>query len=119
MIRTGEVSRMRTVANLALPKSATIKRPSKSDDGMGRKSETYAAHLSAVPARVDDPGDNPAVAQLGAQIGNRQAFIVILPAGTDIQRQDHIEIDGATYEVLAILSGASWEIMRDVAAVKL
>jgi hypothetical protein len=110
MISATELTAMQAEAEKALPDTAQIYKRMRVSDGMGGSTVSENPPTTAA-CRVDAPRDQSVIAQYADRIGTRQVFIVSLPAGTDAQVGDRLEIGGRSHEVIAILSG-SWEIIR-------
>jgi hypothetical protein len=109
-----ELSRMQATQQEAMPDTAEVRRPTRTPDGMGGTDQALTLVASAA-CRVDKVEDNPLVAQFGERIGTRQAVIVRLPAGTDVQPGDQITVGAELYEAISVPVG-SWETARPVLA---
>lgn len=120
MLTDEEIADMRTAANLALPETGTVKRPSRASDGAGGERTTLNTVVASVACRLEPPGfATRAVVEIySARIGGRQTTVVVFPAGTDVEVDDQAVIGGESWHVLSVLSG-SWELTRNVLAVRL
>lgn len=109
------VARMREVLTPNLTDSCTIKRPgSKTSDGRGGSTETYATAATA-DCHFEEPQGREAIeAEYAGQLKGRQPFYVHLEALTDIRYTDRIVHSSIEYEVIDILAPISMEPIRRI-----
>jgi len=117
MIGPDELAAMQAAAALAMPDTAQIYRPGWVANSMGGQTDTETLVGSAA-CRVDAAGWSPAVELYAARIGERQPFILNLVANCGVLENDRVLVNGASYRVLAVLTG-SWEITAQVLGVVL
>lgn len=105
MFSATELAEMRATAALALPDTATIKRPVRTVDAAGGTSETLTTVASGVACRVarERPRE---VAQGGTQVVLAE-WVVSLPYGTDVESGDLIEVAVRALRVVGLFAG-SW-----------
>lgn len=115
-LTAAEIAAMKTAADLALPETVTISRASLASDGMGGFTETWATVTTAA-CRVDPPG-TVRLDEWMDKIQNRSAWVLHVPAGTNITGNDQVTSGGVTYQVIGIIS-RDWEITRQAVVVKL
>lgn len=53
------------------------------------------------------------------EIGDKEAWTVMLPVGTDVTHQDHLVIEGQTLEVHILLNPRSYEVFHSVIAAEI
>lgn len=116
MLTSDEIAEMRTTANLTLTETVVVKRKTRSSDSAG--GFTVSTATAATTTGRVTPATNAGIQVYAQRIGERQAYIVNLPAGTDVREDDQVVIGGVTYEVLGLLTG-SWEIVRQCVCVRL
>lgn len=107
---TAELERMMGTVNSALPSSGTIKRPSRTSDGMGGATESPVT-VTTADCRVDPPGKGAALQVYAERLGERQMNVICFPAGTDVQEGDEVTVGSVVYEVMGIVV-EGWEVGR-------
>jgi head-tail adaptor len=106
MISANDLAAMQATVKASLDQTCTIQRVTRSPDGYGGYTETWAT-LASVNCNVAQP--TAALMQQYAQlIGNQKTFVVRLPAGQDIKRNDQLIIGSDTLRVQAVLSPRSY-----------
>jgi len=120
MLSAAELTRMRTIAQEALPGTAVVQNGTLVSDNGGGYTETFAPRAGGtVSCRVA-----PITARGGAEgvDGDRitpdAQYIITLPAETTVETDDRIVAGGIIYNVVAVRD-RSWEITRRVEAQKI
>jgi hypothetical protein len=105
-----------------LPDEATILRAvEESDGGGGRTAKEWRAR-ETVPCRLDPYGGatstrgagGESTAHAGERIESRISHLVTLPAETDVELLDRLEINGGVYEVNVLRQRGAFEFTRMV-----
>lgn len=120
MLRDGEITRLQAETIRAMPDNGLIYAVTRASDGRGGTTESEAAP-AATMCRLDvlARGGMGALAQsIAAKIQNREIFTLELPAETSIQEGDYFEVNDYRYQVIQVLDGGSWEIVRRVIVVR-
>jgi len=113
MLTSTEIEAMRTMQEAALPDTCTIKRRTLTSDGQGGYTESWST-VDTVNCRLSPATRLPEeIAQAGKLTGTT-AWIVTLDHDADVTAEDRLEIGSKTLEVLAVLSGKTWETARRV-----
>ncbi len=105
MLPLAELTALRAEQEKALPDTAAIRRLTRTSDGAGgfTSSEatvaTVAARITATLGSTERP--------IAERLGLAEAAVVTLPYGTDVELADRVLINGATWDVVALLS-KSW-----------
>lgn len=115
MLTDTELTDMQTIAESALPDTATIQRKTRTADSIGGATVVWA-NLATVACRFTPAGGSPQERLIAQRLSPRSVFRITLPAETDVRAADRIVIDGQTYDVAGLLLG-SWETARRVVAV--
>lgn len=116
MLTDGDLTRMRTVAEQALPGTAVIQNGTLTSDGGGGNTEAFTARTGGtVACRVAPLTGREG--ELGDRITADANYVITLPAGTTVETDDRIVISGITYNVTAVRD-RSWEVTRRVEAEK-
>lgn len=114
MLSASELAGMQDSLEDSLPDLATIQRATRSSDGMGGSSESWATLASNVPVRVSPAGllrgDERVI---GGAVAALMEWIVTLPANQDIREVDRIVIGSRTLEAKQV-NRRSWELGRRV-----
>ena len=114
MFSAVEIAELTSLAESAMPETATITHGTWADAGRGGRAWTAAGSAGTVAcgwmAVSNQRGEQPgATGGPEATIDARLRF----PAGTDVRTTDHLTIGGLTYEVQGIeLRGTTWEAVR-------
>lgn len=111
MLTSGQLAKMRTVANKLLPDTAVIYTRALADDGRGGKlaswteGESVACRLSAasVRGRAKD-------ATHGDRIEPAEGWIVSLPVDAVVGEADRLKINGIFYEVISSNTRRSFDV---------
>ncbi len=109
---TAELALMRTTIDSALPGTALLLTATKTDDGMGGQTWSYAAS-GTVTARLS-PNGAGAEALVGDRVARVAPYVLTLPAETTIDEDDRVTYDGVTYEVVDVRDRTPWELSRRV-----
>lgn len=115
--RTRRVSHIEaSVVDEALPDTATVRRFTRTPDGGGGFTETWA-DLATYPARID-PAAGGEQGTLGGAIRDRTTHIVTLPALVDVEESDRVMVNGTEYEITLVRKGGSRELFRRLEVVE-
>lgn len=101
----------------ACDKTCEIYRKTRTPDGMGSSTETYNL-IETTVAGMAQPSSTE-LANYDYAIGDKAAWTVRLPIGTDAIAQDHLLIEGNTLEVNILLDPKSYEIFHSVIATEI
>lgn len=110
----GEMALLRAAQDDTLPGTAVISRQTLVDDGAGGFTETTAEAYNG-PARLSPVREGGAEAQIANQYVNTTGWVVTLPYDTVVLRDDTIQMDGHTLNVVAVLSRSLTTALRVVA----
>lgn len=106
---------MQLAAEAALPDLAQVQRVTRTPDGSGGFSTTWATVVTAACALA--PADaRPPETETAARLATTAAWTITLPAGTDVRAADRIVSGGRTFELTAPAAPRSWELTRRVSA---
>lgn len=115
----GELAQMVADGIKAMPDTAMILRPT-IVNGPGGPAQTYPSTGPTTVCRLSASVLSGGSEQLGAgTLVSTMAYTLTVPPGTDIQRQDRIEVGGDTFEVLAIKGAASWNMSDSATMMKI
>jgi head-tail adaptor len=109
-LTTSELTSMRACADTMLPDTCTIQRVTRTADGMGGYSETWADLATSVMCRagtVNDAGGSEAVLKSLAP-GTVLDLILTLKYNQDIDVKDRVVYASKTYQVEAVRNDHSW-----------
>jgi len=107
-LTTGEIESARAILDRTLgePATASIQERTRTSDGMGGSTETWA-QIAAVECRfAPDSGEE---ALRGGAISAVARGVVTFPAGTEITPEHRLVFDEVIYEVLAV-ERHSWDL---------
>ena len=102
------------VAAAACDKTCAIQRKTRTPDGMGQATETYAT-IATVKAGMAQPSQQ-LLQNYDYLIAALSAWLVKFPVGTTTQPQDRLLIDGQTLEVHVVLEPRSYQALLTVLA---
>lgn len=108
MLSAEEISAMQADQALTFTQSCTIQRRSRTPDGAGGQSGSYA-DLAESPCRLASTGWQNSDEIKGGRLHGAATLTLALPLGTDIHPRDRVLLAGQTYAVMGIRrrSGAS------------
>jgi hypothetical protein len=119
MLSTAELASMKAEGLRAMPDTATILRPTVVN-GPGGAAPTFPSTGPTTVCRLSASVLSGGSEQLGAgTLVSTMAYTLTVPPGTDIQRQDRIEVGVDTFEVLAIKGAASWNMSDSATMMKI
>lgn len=105
------LARLRRLANANMNESATVSRPTRTSDGMGGYTETWATAATLACRRVST------LSQVEQRIAERMAivrpWIVQVAALSDVRETDRLVVGSDTLEVVHVAI-SSWEAVRRV-----
>jgi head-tail adaptor len=114
MLSAAEITRMRTVAEQAMPGTAVIHAGTLTSDSGGGYTETFTAS-GTVACRVAPIMGTEG--EEGDRITADAQYVITLPAETTVETDDRLEVGAITYTVVAVRD-RSWELTRRVEARK-
>lgn len=119
MIPAAELAQIQAdVAAVALDKTCAISRPSSSTpNSRGVPDDSYST-IATVPAGMRQPTGTH-LANYAYAIEALATWLVHFAVGTDVQKMDHLVIDGQTLEVQIILTPQSLPALLSVLATEL
>lgn len=104
---------MRHTADTYLAGTAVIHTATKTADGQGGYTWTYAAS-GTVDARLSPEQLRGGENAVGSRVAEVAPWILTVPASTSIDEDDRVVYNGVTYEVSEVLTWVPWEISRRV-----
>lgn len=119
MISAAELAQIQSDAVAAVcDKTCVVQRATTiTKDGYGSETKPYTTIATTV-AGMTQPSAGE-LANYAYIIGDKAAWTVRLPIGTDVTHQDHLIIDGQTLEVHVLLNPRSYEVFHSVIAVEI
>lgn len=120
MLSASELARIQADAQKAVcDKPCVINRKTRTADGMGSTSEAWKpVSATGLMAGLSEPTAGE-LQNYDYIIGDKAAWKVHLPVGTDVQHQDHLVIEGSTLEVHVILVPRSYPALLAVLAAEI
>lgn len=113
MLDAAELALLQSDAVAAvLDKSADIYHKVTTADAYGTPVDTWPTKAATVPAGLAEPSGNE-LANFDYLIGDKVAWKLHTPIGTDLREQDHVVIEGQTIEVHVILTPQSYPVLLD------
>lgn len=110
---TAELAAMQSTLDESLPDSFEIHRNTRSNDGSGGKTASWAS-TATVSGRLSPPMGPPGTEELVAgKTRVPRRYTLTLPDGTDITARDRVVFGSRTFEVNGV-TARSWEIGRRV-----
>lgn len=109
-----ELVEMRETLNTTLPGTAVILRRTATSDGQGGQLWDYAAAGTVASRLSPIPSLRQAEDEVAGRVAELSAWILTVPAHTDIDELDRVTFNNFTYEVSNVLSRVPWEISRRV-----
>jgi head-tail adaptor len=97
-LSTAELTRLRTVANTALPDSCTISRATIASDNAGGQTQSWAT-VATVACRLAPRLARPLESETSDRMQNATDWIITVPRGTDVRTDDRIVVGSRTFEV--------------------
>lgn len=116
MLSAVEIAAMRALQDEALPDTCTIMRATSVSDGMGGMTSTWANVATDVACRLATTASyRPAEGVTADMVALTVMHMLTLPALTDIESADRVDVGGTVYEVAGVLSpGGATETARRV-----
>lgn len=113
MLTEAELARMRTTLNDSLPGTCVIWRATAGTaDGAGGYSGGSVTASGTVICRVQPITPHPAQTMEAGQLIVTNAWVVTVPALSDVTSRDRIASGGQTFEVLGVLGTRTYELSR-------
>jgi hypothetical protein len=109
-LTAGELTWMRDIADDHMPDTATILRGTATQNAIGEATTAWGTVDASVDCRLDPPGRQTDIRDVGGQIQTVAQWRVSMPQGTDLQAGDHVVSGGDTYEVIQSWADQSWDI---------
>lgn len=106
-LSTDDLTAMRAAQEVLLPDTCTVSRAVETADGLGGLTRTWY-DVETCACRISSHGAPMEYLQAAALQG-RTVWMVTLPYGTDVTREDRLTIDGGDLEILGFASGGAWE----------
>jgi len=116
MMPPGELASIRRAADRMLPDTCVIQRVTRTPDGAGGSTETWAT-VATMACRVSPAGQGDEHL-FGGRLASVSGYVVTLPAETDVAAVDRIAWGGRTLEVAGVVGPRSYEVSRRVVAVE-
>jgi DsbC/DsbD-like thiol-disulfide interchange protein len=114
-VSAAELAQIRADVQTAVcDQTCVIKRKSVSPDGLGSETETFSTIATTIAGMAQ-----PSAGELQNYdfvIGDKSAWKVHLPYGTNVTHQDHLLIAGQTLVVQVLLEPHSYAALYDVIA---
>lgn len=104
----------RVVATLDISGCVIDRRTGAAPDGFGSKTDGWTT-VATVNCNLATP-TTQLMQQYAARIGSQQAWVVRLPAGTDVRVNDRLSVSGLILRVQASLNPASYSVSQRVLA---
>ena len=118
MLSANELATIQATATASLDiAGCQVQRKTTAPDTHGYQTETWVTHAT-VKAGLGKPTAS-FMALYAELIGNRTAWVVSLPLGTDVQRDDQLLIIGQTLRVQADLTQSSYSTLTQVLATEI
>lgn len=115
MLTSAQITRMREIADMALPDTCTISRATTASDSKGGQTQTWANVATDVDCRLSSPRTQPTHTVAGETPQTVATWTITLAANTDIRPSDRIFIGTRVFEVDAA-GDRSYEISLRVTA---
>ena len=114
---TNELTRLRAIADKALPDSCTIRRATAASDNAGGQTLTPAT-VATVACRLMPRATQTQDKAIADKQANVSGWIISLPYATDVREKDVLVIGARSFEVDKA-QAHSWEISRRVLATEI
>ncbi len=111
MLSSGQLSRMRTTAERALPDVCKVQRKTAVSDGGGGSNPTWADHLLDVPCRISPVAGGEA-GTTGDRISDEATAVVTVAAYTDVTAEDRFVIYEQIFEVKLVRRRGAWALTQ-------
>lgn len=112
MALTLPLDALRGYANLALPDTAVVSRPSRVSDGEGGSTVSYST-VATVACRISPLGNAAQETVIGEAARAIAQYVINLPAETDVESDDRLIVGSRTFEVVETVK-RSYEVIRRV-----
>ena len=116
-LEAADLVSMRAAQEVLLPDTCAVTRRTATADGLGGETWTWAQVGATIACRLSSHGAPQEYLQVGAVRG-KTIWMVTLPYGTDVVREDRITISAQVLEVLGFASGGAWETAMRAACVE-
>jgi len=115
MLSAQDLTAMRQTLEASLPETAQILRRTLAPDGALGFTESWTV-VAAVPCRIAPASAEDAERAGVSRTGAAVAWVLTVPAWTDVLPADRITAGGRTFEVATVLGPNSYELGRRVLA---
>jgi len=113
VLTAAQLADMRAMASEALPDTCSILTPTRTPDGMGSESSSWAVSASAVPCRMAPSGLGSNVElERAARVTAVERWTLTLAWDQELTKLDRISYDGKTFEVEDIAADMSYQIHK-------
>ena len=112
MISATELAALQATANSAMDLSITIKRATRTTDGTGHYSDSWAT-VTTVNGNLAQPTGNQ-MQNYGYLVGPLDTWMVRVPYGTNLQVNDRLVIGSQTLRVQILLQPQSYQTAERV-----
>ncbi len=110
-VSQSELDAMRRVAEMTLPDTGVILRPTYARDNAGGGSNVYAP-AGTVHCRVDPTGRISQLGETAAVAGFAYDRSMVCPWDADIREDDQFEFEGTQYIIRRSESDVSWRVLK-------
>jgi hypothetical protein len=112
-LTSADLAYMRDTVGELLPDACTILSEALSADGQGGQTSTWGTIAINVPCRFDESGQTGGnqLVPAGGALREAHRYMLSLPQNTPIGAHDRVELGGATYNVVSVDVGVSWEVV--------
>lgn len=100
---TTELEKMRHEQEKTLTETVYIQRLTRTGDDTGGWSEAWST-IATVKGRLSVRRTTQGEAEAGGEMQYAQAFVITLPAATELQESDRLQMNGVQYVVKSILT---------------
>ena len=108
-LSTGELTRMRDVAEDMLPSTCTRSRVTYTTNGAGGYTDTSSDVTYSCRVAPGAPYNYPMEPKVAEKLENTSVWTIILPHDADVIVEDTIEVSSETYQVLGVHDNKTWQ----------
>lgn len=114
-LTTGEVAEMRAAATQSFNDIAIIRRYVETEDVYGTTTRVWT-EINAVPCRLGPSTYLPTELSQADRTLVKARWVITLPADTDVEAADEIEISGRVFQIINVFERGNMEIVRRIQA---